>query len=64
MIVVWAREPFLHRAGRFIAFAAVFVIVIAVAGGMIWRLVQPFLPLLAVIAMFIGFSWFAFRKRQ
>jgi len=61
---MWAREPFLHRVGRFVAFASVFVVLVALAGGMIWHFVQPFLPLLVVIAMFIGFSWFAFRRRQ
>ena len=58
------REPLTRRVVRWVAWACLVVIVVSVAGGVVWNKLAPFLPLLAFIAMAIALAWFAFGRRR
>lgn len=58
------REPLVRRIVRWIAWACVVVLVVTMAGGILWAKLVPFLPLLAFIAMAVALGWFAFGRRR
>lgn len=61
---MWMREPLMRRVVRWVAWACLVVIVVAVAGGLVWSELEPFLPLLALVVMAVGLAWFAFGRRR
>lgn len=63
-LFVWMREPLMRRVVRWVAWFCVFLIVVSIAGGVVWNKVGPFLPLLAFIALAVAMSWFAFGRRR
>lgn len=64
MCELWMREPLTRRVVRWVAWACLVVIVVAVAGGVVWSKLAPFLPLLALIVLAVGLGWFAFARRR